>query len=117
MSVFHKLRTTILRKSISKDNTKRFFHRDNKVFNQNPFQKRLKSKLTSETIDYSQFPSVFLKTLNNIIAPVKRKVLRYNSNPFMDKSLRKAIMTRSRLKNKFNRINSAENWNNKEISI
>ena len=36
------------------------------------------------------------------------KVLRYNGNPFMDKSLRKAIMTRSRLKNKISRINSAE---------
>ena len=47
------------------------------------------------------------------------KILRYNNNPFMTKALRKAIMTRSRLKNTFNKNNSAKNWNsykNKEIS-
>ena len=30
------------------------------------------------------------------------KILRYNNHPFMNKALRKAIMTISRLKNKFN---------------
>ena len=59
---------------------------------------KLQSKLTSETIiDYSQFQSIFLETLNNI-ATVKMKILRYNNNAFMNKALRKAIMTRSRLK-------------------
>ena len=37
------------------------------------------------------------------IAPVKVKVLRFNNNGFMTKSLRKAIMLRSRLKNNFNK--------------
>ena len=40
------------------------------------------------------------------------KILRYNNNPFMNKALRKAIMTRSRLKNKFNKNRYAKNWNN-----
>ena len=39
------------------------------------------------------------------------KILRYNNNPFMNKALRKTIMTRSRLKNKFNKNSSAKNWN------
>ena len=39
------------------------------------------------------------------------KILRYNNNPFMNKALRKAIMTRSRLKNKSNKNSSAKNWN------
>ena len=39
------------------------------------------------------------------------KILRCNNNPFMNKALRKAIMTRSRLKNKFNKNSSAKNWN------
>ena len=59
-----------------------------------------------KAIVYFQFQSMFLKTLNNIF-PIKMKVLRYNSNPFMNKSLRKAIMTRSTLKHKFNRMNFA----------
>ena len=39
------------------------------------------------------------------------ETLRYNNNPFTNKSFRKAIMTRSRLKNKFNNNSSAENCN------
>ena len=97
-SDFHKLSTTILQKTISKGIAKKIFYRDYKAFGHNTFEKRLQSKLTSETIiDYSQFQSTFLETLNNI-APVKIKILRYNNNPFMNKTLRKAITTRSRQK-------------------
>ena len=111
MPDFNKLTTTILRKTISKGRAKNIFYRDHKVFGHNTFETRLQSKLKLETIiAYSQFQSIFLETLNNI-APVKMKMLRYNSNPFMNKALRKAIMTRSRLKNKFNKNSSAENWN------
>ena len=111
MSDFRKLTTTILWKTISKGNAKKIFYRDYKAFDHNTFQTKLQSKLTSGTIiDYSQFQSVFLETLNNI-APVKMKILRYNNNPFMNKALRKAITTRSRLKNKFSKNSSAKNWN------
>ena len=54
---------------------------------------------------------MFLEILNKI-APVKVKVLRFNNNAFMTKSLRKAIMLRSRLKNNLNKQRSDENWNN-----
>ena len=43
------------------------------------------------------------------IDPVKMKIFRYNNNPVMNKALRKAVMTRSRLKNIFNKNNSAKN--------
>ena len=39
------------------------------------------------------------------------KILRYNNNSFMNKVLKKAIMARLRLKNKFNKNRSAKNWN------
>ena len=62
MSDFHKLTTTILRKTIRKRNAKKIFYRDYKAFDQNTFEMRLQSKLTSETIiDYSQIQSIFLK--------------------------------------------------------
>ena len=42
------------------------------------------------------------------------EIIRYNNNPFMNKALRKVIMTRSRLNNKFNKNSSAKKG--KEIS-
>ena len=114
MSDFYKLITTILRKTINKGNARKTFYRDYKAFDRNTFETRLQSKLRSETtIDNSQFQSIFLETLNNI-APVKMKILRYSSNAFINKALRKAIMTRSRLKYKFNKNSSAKNWNSYE---
>ena len=41
------------------------------------------------------------------MAPVKMKVLRFNNNSLINKSLNKAIMTRLRLKNKFNSLNAS----------
>ena len=62
MSDFHKLTTTILRKTTSKGNAKKISYRDYKAFDYNIFETRLRSKLTSETIiDYSQFQSIFWK--------------------------------------------------------
>ena len=37
------------------------------------------------------------------------KILPYNNNLFIKKALRKSIMTRSRLKNRFNENSSAKN--------
>ena len=44
-------------------------------------------------------------------APIKNKFVRANDGPFMTKELRKAIMHRSKLKNKYNRNKTNENWN------
>ena len=99
----HKLVTAILRKTISKSNSKKLFYRDYKRFDQKKFETELKLKLNSEiNLSYSTFQTVFLKIVNKN-APVKVKVLRFNINTFMNKILRKAIMLRSRLKNNFNK--------------
>ena len=112
LSDHHKLITTILRKTISKGNSKKMFYRDYKRFDQKKFETELKLKLNSQTnLSYPTFQAVFLEILNKI-APVKVKVLRFNNNAFMTKSLRKAIMLRSRLKNNLNKQRSDENWNN-----
>ena len=39
-------------------------------------------------------------------APLKKKIVRANQSPFMNKKLRKEIMKRSRLRNKFLNTNS-----------
>ena len=74
------------------------FYRDYKRFDQKKFETELKLKLNSQTnLSYSTFQAVFLEILNKI-APVKVKNLRFNNHT---KSLREAIMLRSRLKNNF----------------
>ena len=66
MSDFVKFTTTILRKTVSKGNARKILCRDYRTFYQNTFEKRIQSKLTSETtIYYSQFHSTFLETLIN----------------------------------------------------
>ena len=88
------------------------FYRDYKRFDKKKFETELKIKSNSQTnLSYSTFQGVFLKILNKI-AQVKIKVLRFNNNAFMTKSLRKAIMSRSRLTNNFNKKRSDENWDN-----
>ena len=53
-------------------------------------------------------------------APIKRKTLRGNHAPFMNRELRKAIYNRSRLKNKLNKNPTNENkknYKNKEMCV
>ena len=108
LSDFHKLTTTILRKSIAKGNPRNILNRGYKVFDQKKFEDQLRSQLASiKTVNYFQFHEIFLKTLD-AIAPIKKKLLRFNHNPFMSKALRKAIMVRSKLKNKYNKNRTEE---------
>ena len=110
MSDFHNLTTTILRKSITKGNPRNILYRDYKIFDQKKFQDQLRSQLVSiKTVNYSQFHEIFLKTLD-AIAPVKKKILRFNHNPFISEAVRKAITVRSKLKNKYNKNRTEENW-------
>ena len=72
----------------------------------------MKDKLVKPTNhSYAEFGKVFLKELNKH-APLKKKVLRHNNNAFMTKELRKEIMLRSKLKNKFNKERNHINWYN-----
>ena len=43
-------------------------------------------------------------------APIKKKYIRANDGKFMTKELRKAIMHRSKLKNKYNKNRTDDNW-------
>ena len=61
----------------------------------------LKNKFSeNDTIDYEVFENIFLRVLNTH-APLKKKIVRANHMPYMTKTLRKAIMRRSALENKY----------------
>ena len=57
--------------------------------------------------DYEVFERIFLEVLN-IHAPNKKKVIRANQKPYITKQLRKAIMRRSYLQNKFYKYRTEE---------
>ena len=57
--------------------------------------------------EYSHFQNIFLEILYKH-APINKKILRFNDNPFMTKALRKAIMHRSKFKNIFHKTRAKE---------
>ena len=59
---------------------------------------------------YEKFKELYSEVVNNH-APLKQRVIRGNQAPFMSKDLSKQIMIRSRLRNKFNRHKTSQNWN------
>ena len=81
------------------------------------FNRILKDKLENLTNrSYAEFEKFFLKELNKHAA-LKKKILRRNDNAFMTKELRKEIMLRSKLKNKFNKERNHINWYNCKLHL
>ena len=112
ISDFHKLTAVSLKSQILKAPPKIKTYRNYKTFDENRFNEDLKSKLDSiEKLDYPLFESIFIDILNTH-APVTTKKVRANNHQFMTKALRKAIMTRSRLKNAYLKTRNSKNWEN-----
>ena len=87
-------------------------YRNYKTFDENRFNEDLKSKLDLiEKLDYPLFERIFIDVLNTH-APVTTKKVRANNHQFMTKALRKALMTRSRLKNAYLKTRNSKNWEN-----
>ena len=114
ISDHHKMIMTIFRSTFAKGKPKTFYYRCYKKFNLEQFQMELKEKL--DEISNNSF-DIFLaefKTCLDKFVPLKEKKIS------MTKSLRKAMMLRSKLKKKFNNNKSEENskkYNSKEIIV
>ena len=96
LSDHHKFIGTMLRSAFAKGKTKKIFYRCYKNCDNEKFEEELKKHL-STVLDFESFHLAFKTTLDRF-APLKQKVVRNNNQPFMTKSLRKAIMKRSKLK-------------------
>ena len=86
-------------------------YRDYKHFNHDLFRNELLRDLynwDSGKINYDTFEEIIIMLLNQH-APFKERFVRANNSPFMNKPLSKAVMTRSRLWNKFIRNPIHEN--------
>ena len=82
----------------------RYIHyRDQKSFNTQNFCQHVFANLHEENVNINQletFLNVFKKELD-VHAPTKKRYIRANQHLFINKTLQKAVMTDSRLRNKF----------------
>ena len=111
LSDFHKMTVTVLKTTFPKAKPKVVQYRDYSKFKKVTFNEALKMNLeTLEEKNYDSFENSFLKTFNSHV-PQKKKVLRANHKPYVTKEMRKAIMLRSQLENKFFKYGTNDYWN------
>lgn len=111
LSDFHKMTVTFMKTKFKKGKPNIQQYRDYKKFDHETFRGDLFKSLNETDflgIDLEASLNKVMNTLN-IHAPKKTKYLRTNQAPFMNKELNKAIMTRSRLRNKYLKNKSDEN--------
>ena len=109
LSDFHKMILTVLKSTFPKVRPKQIVYRKFKNFDLNNFKNEIRTKM--KLIDkYETFEEEFLKVLNKH-APLKKKFIRANHAPYMTKNLRKAIMKRSQLENRYISNSTVENMN------
>ena len=103
LSDHHKLTITVMKSLFQKQVPITISYRDYKHFNHDLFRNELLRALYNRTntkINYDIFEEIIVRLLNKH-APLKKRFARANNSPFMNKALSKAVMTRSRLRNKF----------------
>ena len=107
LSDFHMLTVTVFKSSFHKKEPKLFSYRKYKYFNNDNFRNDLLHQVGLSNIGCEQLESLFTCNLNKH-APLKRRYVRANNSPFMNKELYKAIMVRSRLRNKSLKLKTIE---------
>ena len=113
LSDFHKLVCTFFKCNFQRIPHKNVLYRTYNKFNPENFLKYVRN-LPFDNLDRFSNPLVGLTTLFKSVidrhAPLKTKMIRGNQVPYMTKELSKSIMQRSRLRNKYNKWKSRENY-------
>ena len=104
LSDFHKMIVTVLKNYFQKREAKVINYIDyqnasNKEFRQQVLKDILKATQNGDIVSYESFLSISQQTLYSR-AP-EQKHVRSSHSPFVNKTILKAIMDRSRLRNKF----------------
>ena len=89
-------------------NLKIIQYRDYKNFTKEHFRRDLLRELPFQPNELDKFRFIASKLLN-FHSPLKEKYIRCNQSAFMNKELRKAIMTPTRLLDKLRKFNCSEN--------
>jgi exonuclease III len=110
LSDHHLLVHTMLKTTFSKFSPKKIQYRCYRNFIEANFLNELSENLRRNPIlSYCDFYTIFTSVLDKH-APLKTKLLRANNRPHVTKSLRKAIMHRSKLKNIANKSRNSADW-------
>ena len=107
-SDFHKMTITVMKTCFRKQPPKIISYRDYKHFSQPYFRYELEIALIQHNflfIPNDKFVEITMELFNKHV-PLKHKYIRANQSPFMTKELQKAIMHRSKLRNRANRTKS-----------
>ena len=121
LSDFHKLVVTVVKTTYKKSQPKIITYRDYKYFNNDGFREAL-LQIESNGNNCDENFRNFTSSCNIILnkqAPQKKKFVRGNQSPFMNKDLSKAIMKRTKLRNIFlkNRIEENRNHYTKQRNV
>ena len=106
-----RLVVTVLKQYIKKKELRIIKYRNHVNFCNDSFRTQLLNELNKRLIrisDLAHFNTTVLKIFDNE-APIKMKNVRANEAPFMNRTIKKAIMKRSRLRNKFLKNPTNEN--------
>ena len=110
LSDFHKLSVSVLKTFFKKQLPNIISYRDYRNYYPTRFRSELFNLLDMydiSNISNDDFVNIFMFLLN-IHAPIKHKYVRANDNPFVTKEMRKAIMLRSKLRNRYNKLKTME---------
>ena len=113
LSDFHKMTLTVLKTHFKKKEPVVVNYRKYKNFHEQEFRCDLSRQLElldTENMCYEEFKEIFMAVLETH-APKKKVVVRGNNAPFMNKTLSKAFMQRSKLKNRYNKNPTEDNKN------
>ena len=111
LSDCHKMTVTVLKTHCKKLDPLIINYRNYNHFNEEAFREDLRRQLEvldNDTIIYDEFRVIFMTTLN-WYAPMKKKIIRGNNAPFMNKTLSKEFMHRSKLRNNYYKNPTEEN--------
>ena len=103
ISDFHKTVVTVLKVFYKKQKPKTIQYRKYDSFNNDSFREELNNELLNVDLnnaELSEFTETFVFLLDKY-APRKQKYIRANNANFMAKRLRKAIVFRSKFRNRF----------------
>ena len=121
LSGFHKMTVAVIKASFQKLKPKIISFRNYKLFSNELYKKDLVFGLSNESFQFNKLKR-FLEICENTLNrhdPHKKKFagIRGNHSPFMNKELSKAIMKRTRLRNKLLRNKSPENRENLKNNV
>ena len=113
LSDFHRMTVTVMKATFKKFEPRIIHYRDYKNFQNDQYRDELTPKLSNivsenNNIRLNEFLSICMDTLDRY-APCKQKYTRGNHLPFMNKTISKEIMKRTRFRNQFLKNRTDEN--------